>query len=355
MNFDIKYNYKNKYCTFAFNQNDLKMKTKKWENLIGTYFLALFASWLLFLPIDIMVGISKYNILKYIILNFFCISTAIIIDINIVKYFNSIFTRNKMLLRFFLESICAVIPTNIVIFIFQYLLIARSTKNLLGYIELLKTNNYFFITSAESIFIILIIEVIYMHNQHIKTELEREKFKYNQLKNQLNPHFLFNSLNISISLIKRDQDRAVKYTQKLSSVYRYVLINMESDLVSLEEEIEFIKKYIEILQIRYEEGLNVTYNIDDKLKKRIIPLSLQLLVENAVKHNSIYSENPLNIRIYTEGKQIVVANNIIKKNAVIDSTEIGLKNLNQKYNILCSKDIEIINDSKNFIVKIPLV
>lgn len=143
--------------------------------------------------------------------------------------------------------------------------------------------------------------------------------------------------------------------KKLSLFYRYVLINTERDFVSLEEEINFIKKYIDILQIRYDDGLNITYNIDNKiLNMQIVPLSLQLLVENAVKHNAIYSYNPLSIRIYSEGNKIVVANNIIKKAPAIDSIGIGLKNLNQKYNILCSTNINLINDSKNFIVKIPL-
>lgn len=101
--------------------------------------------------------------------------------------------------------------------------------------------------------------------------------------------------------------------------------------------------------------MNIIYNIeDDVLNMQIIPLSLQLLVENATKHNAIYSNNPLNIHIYSEGKQIMVANNIIKKNAVMDSIGVGLNNLNQKYNILFSKNIQIINDSENFIVKIPL-
>ena len=258
-----------------------------------------------------------------------------------------------MIFRIILELLFGMIAINIIQFIFQNLF--GATYNLKDFILQIK-DKYAFTSCIEGIFIILMIEMLYLYNKQKESELAIERFKFIQLKNQLNPHFLFNSLSISISLIKRNQDKAVDYMKKLSLVYRYVLINTESDFVSLKEEIDFIKKYIDILQIRYEEGLNVIYNIDDKLlNMSIVPMSLQLLVENAVKHNSIYSENPLNIHIYTEGKQIMVANNIIKKNAVIDSTEVGLKNLNQKYDILCSKDIEIINDSKNFIVKIPLV
>ncbi|MFA6200520.1 MAG: histidine kinase [Bacteroidales bacterium] len=333
------------------------MITNKWKNIIGTYLLALFSSWLLFFPIDVMVygGISTKNIVQYIIVNFFCISITIIIDINIVRYFNSIFTRNKMLLRFFLEAICAIIPTNIVIYISQYIFIIRI--NIFDYFTLLKAD-YFFITSVESIFTMLIIEVIYMHNQRIKTDLEREKFKYNQLKNQLNPHFLFNSLNILSAMIytKASSDESLDFIEKLSDFYHYVLKNEGKNLISLKEEIEFINKYGDILKIRFADGFVLKINLNEKdYNRRVLFMSLQLLVENAVKHNIASKEEPLVVSIYSENNFIICSNNKIIRHDNIVSTGLGLENLNERYKIISKKEIKIIEDKEKFTVKIPMI
>lgn len=334
------------------------MKTKKWERILVKYFLTLFLSFLMFLPIDIITygDIVTGHPKRYFIINLFIISISVVLYTIALNVFNKRFWSKRIILRIFMEILCSVIVTNILLYLSQILFLSQ--MNLIDFFQEIfasKNRPFLFISMLQGWFIVLILEVLYLYNKRKESELEKEKFKYFQLKNQLNPHFLFNSLSVSISLIKKNQDKAVEYMKKLSLVYRYVLINTESDFVLLEEELNFIKKYIDILQIRYDEGLNVTYNVDNKiLNMQIVPLSLQLLVENAVKHNATYSYNPLNIHIYSEGKQIIVANNIIKKTTIIDSIGVGLKNLNQKYNILFSKDIQIINDSKNFIVKIPL-
>ena len=319
------------------------------------YIITVIIPILFFLPIDILIfrDLNSDVIIRYLIINIIIISIIVFLFNIGVIFLNKNLKHREKKKVFIIKVIYILVISNIITFIFQNIFMRPININ--EYFSNIFKGKYFFISNVESIFILILLETIYYYNKYKQSELEKEKLKYTQLKDQLNPHFLFNSLSVSISLIKRDQDRAVKYTQKLSSVYRYVLINMESDLVSLEEEIEFIKKYIEILQIRYEEGLNVSYNIDEKLKKkRIIPLSLQLLIENAVKHNSIYSDNPLNVYIYTEENKVIVENNIIKKTTIIDSTGVGLKNLNQKYDIICSKKIDVIKDNKNFVVKIPL-
>lgn len=332
------------------------MILNKWKNKIGTYFLALFSSWLLFFPIDMMIygGITAKNIIQYIIVNFFCISITIIIDINIVKYFNSIFLRNRMLLRFFLEAICAIITSTIVIYISQYIFIIQI--NILEYFTILKAD-YFFISSVESIFTMLIIEVIYMHNQRIKTDLEREKFKYNLLRNQLNPHFLFNSLNtLSAMVYTKTPDDSVNYIDKLSDFYRYVLNNENKNLISIKEEIEVINKYGIILKTRFQDGfvLNINLNEED-LNKKILFMSLQLLVENAVKHNIASKEKPLIVNIYSENNFIVVSNNKVPRKDNVISTGIGLDNLNERYKIIANKEIKIIDDIEKFTVKIPMI
>ncbi len=331
------------------------MKKTNWKKIILLYFHTIAIIFVLFLPIDIVIygNVVIENFTRYLFINILYDSLLIVLYTFAVIYFNSKLWGNKIVLRMILETLFAFITIYFISFLFYNLFGNKYT--LIQFILYVFNEQYCASFCLQGGFIILMIETIYLYNKRKENDREKEKFKYIQLKNQLNPHFLFNSLSVSISLIKKDQNKAVEYMKKLSSVYRYVLINTESDFVSLEEEIDFIKKYIDILQIRYDVGLNVTYNIEDKvLNMQIVPMSLQLLVENAVKHNATYSYNPLNIHIYSEGKQIMVANNIIKKTTIIDSIGVGLKNLNQKYNILCSTNIHIINDSKNFIVKIPL-
>lgn len=334
-----------------------EMKDKKWEKIIITYLLALFVSLLLFLPIDIITiyGGKIPNVAKYFIVNFICISILITIDYNIVRYFNSIFLRKKMVLRFFLEILCAVITSHIVIYILQNIIVMRF--NLIAYLnEILKDGSFYTIT-IEGIFIMVFIETIYMHYQRKETDLERERFKYNLLRNQLNPHFLFNSLNILLAMVyKRGPKESADFIEKLSDVYRYILTNDNKSLVLVKEEIEFIDKYGEILKARFNDDFTLNINLkEEDMKKKILLMSLQLLVENAVKHNIACKETPLIINIFSGNDSIIVSNtkNIRSKNVV--STGIGLDNLNQRYKIIANKEIKIINEDNIFKVIIPLI
>ncbi len=333
------------------------MKNKKWENIIITYLLALFVSLLLFLPIDIITiyGGKIPNVAKYFIVNFICISILIIIDINIVRYFNSIFLRKKMVLRFFLEILCAVIISHIIVYILQNIIVMRF--NLIAYLdEILKDGSFYTIT-IEGIFIMLFIETIYMHYQRKESDLEREKFKYNQLKNQLNPHFLFNSLNILSAMVyTKTPEESVDYIEKLSDFYRYVLTNEGKNLISLKEEIEFINKYGDILKIRFADGFVLEIDLkEEDFNRKVLFMSLQLLVENAVKHNIASKEKPLIINIYSENNFIVCSNNKIIRTDNVISTGIGLDNLNERYKIISKKEITIIEDKEKFTVKIPMI
>ncbi|MBP1646177.1 MAG: yehU 6 [Bacteroidetes bacterium] len=334
------------------------MKTKKRENIIITYLLALFVSLLLFLPIDaITVGeIPTKYIAKYFIANFLCISILITIDYNIVRYFNSIFLRNKIVLRFFLEILCAIIISHIIIYILQNIIVMR--VNLITYLDkMLNKDGSFYTITIEGIFIIVFIETIYMHYQRKETDLERERFKYNQLKNQLNPHFLFNSLNtLSAMVYTKTPDESVDYIEKLSDFYRYVLTNEGKNLISLKEEIEFINKYGDILKIRFADGFVLKIDLkEEDLNREILFMSLQLLVENAVKHNIASKEKPLIINIYSENNFIVVSNNKIIRPDNVISTGIGLDNLNERYKIIFKKEITIIEEKEKFTVKIPMI
>ena len=336
------------------------MKNKKWEKIIITYFLTLIVSLLLFFPIDAITiyggGIPTKYITRYFIANFLCISILIIIDINLVRYFNSIFIRKKMVLRFFLEILCAVIISHIVIYIHQNIIVMK--VDLITYLDkILNKDGSFYTITIEGIFIMIFIETIYMYYQHKETDLEREKFKYNQLKNQLNPHFLFNSLNtLSAMVYTKTPDESVEYIDKLSDFYRYVLVNEGKNLIPLKEEIEIINKYGDILKTRFQDGfvLNINLNEED-LNKKILFMSLQLLVENAVKHNIASKEKPLTVNIYSENNFIVVSNNKVMRTDNVISTGIGLDNLNERYKIVDNKEIKIISNNDKFTVKIPMI
>ena len=205
-------------------------------------------------------------------------------------------------------------------------------------------------------FAVLLIE-FYVKNRN-SHELQKEyiKIQYRQLKSQINPHFLFNSLNVLVSLINKDSDRASEYVKKLSEVYRYVLTYDMKDLATLREELDFIKNYMEILILRFGEGLSFKTKVEKEyLAYSIPPMTLQLLVENAVKHNIITPSCPLVIQISTDKGMLCVSNNVNPRNHVESSNGIGLNNLNEKYRFLANKEIRTSADESVYTVKLPLI
>ena len=190
--------------------------------------------------------------------------------------------------------------------------------------------------------------------QEIVAKTETAKFE--SLKNQLDPHFLFNSLNVLTSLISENPKQAERFTTKLSKVYRYVLEQRNKDLVPIEEELKFAKTYMELLGMRFEEA--VQFNIPDNISNnelKIVPLSLQLLLENAVKHNVVSTSKPLTINIYEEGRYLIIANNVNPKQAIGKSTKVGLQNIADRYGLITEKGVKIENNNKTFKVGLPLL
>ncbi|MBN3035994.1 MAG: histidine kinase [Bacteroidales bacterium] len=185
---------------------------------------------------------------------------------------------------------------------------------------------------------------------------ERITLQYNALRNQVNPHFLFNSLNTLTSIVHNDPDMAVRFIRQLSEVYRYLLDQRANDVVSLTSEIAFVEKYIFLQKIRHGQSLNfdmrITGNTDDLL---VVPISLQMLVENAIKHNVITSERPLRISLEKENEYIIVRNNLQKKNTTSGSNGIGLDNICSRYEHLTSRKCIILPEGDEFIVKLPLL
>ncbi len=189
-------------------------------------------------------------------------------------------------------------------------------------------------------------------------ELEKEKVlvQYDNLKNQLNPHFLFNTLSSLNSLIFENPQLASEFLQQLSKVYRYVLENKEKSLVTLETEIRFVTHYIQLLKARFEQGMDVSIRVPDSaLSKGIAPVTLQILIENATKHNTTQKMSPLDIRVFCEGDFLIVQNNIQKKQVIESSNGQGLENLKNLYGYLTDKEVAIEESDTYFTVKIPLL
>jgi len=218
------------------------------------------------------------------------------------------------------------------------------------------------------IFVTTVINLVYIsksifsfwkHTKYENEVLKQENLKsqLESLKNQVNPHFLFNSLNTLISIIDDEPETAKNYTQNLSQVYRYILQAKEKDLVSLKEELEFTKAYDYLLKIRYGDNLHFQLDIPTEyLHFKTPTLVLQMLVENAIKHNVISQSKPLTIRIFVDEMNIlIVSNNYQPKKLNIESDKVGLKNIADRFRILEGKEIEVIQNEAYFRVKLPLI
>jgi LytS/YehU family sensor histidine kinase len=189
--------------------------------------------------------------------------------------------------------------------------------------------------------------------------LEKEKamVMYESLKQQLNPHFLFNSLTSLSSLIQSaDTKTARDFLDSLSKTYRYILKSRDHETVVLADELKFAENYVRLQKTRFEKGLQVEMRIpEEQLQRKIVPVTLQNLIENAIKHNIIDDDSPLQIEIFAENDFIIVRNNLQKKNFVETSNKQGLGNLRSLYQYLSQRPVEIAEDSNYFTVKIPLL
>lgn len=195
------------------------------------------------------------------------------------------------------------------------------------------------------------------------SQLEAEQLKkaqlqtqFDSLKEQVNPHFLFNSLNSLSSLIASDPARAEEFVEEMSRVYRYLLRSNEEQLTTLQKEIAFIESYNLLLTTRFGSGFQPVLMIEDKMKDWLLPpMTLQLLIENAVKHNIVDPDTPLTVQLYTKDEKLVVSNNLQKKNKTVASNKIGLSNIISKYELLNHPGVEIRETTEAFIVVLPLI
>ena len=329
-----------------------------WKRIVTVYFSTLLSALLVFIPIDLIVYKSYIKLdASYFFENLLELTPIIIIFIIIIPIFNNAFFSKKIFIRIILEISCSIVITTFILYLIELAFFKNIQFSKYIYIRI--KDKSFFTSAIESIFIILVIEATYQYHKRKDDAIEKERLKYLQLKSDINPHFLFNSLNMLSSMCYTNEPKETsKYISKLGDVYRYVLMNEEKTTVQLKDELKFIYQYVDILKAIYSDCLilDVQLNEEDE-EKNILAMSIQLLVENVVKHNIISQGQPLIINIYVEKDYIIVKNNknIKKEENRYYSTSIGLKNLNTRYNIITKKNIIIINKEKSFTVKIPLI
>ncbi len=207
-------------------------------------------------------------------------------------------------------------------------------------------------------------EVIYIIDKYKEAVKEKDlveqlqlEGEFDDLKQKVNPHFLFNSFNTLSSLISEDKDRAEVFLDELSKVYRYLLRNNEDGMSSLTSELKFIQSYFQLLKTRHGDSVNLQIEVDKQYNTYLLPsLSLQMLVENAVKHNAHSKANPLFIEIFTTvGNKLVVNNNLQRRTVKAPGNRIGLENIRSKYDLLNQTGFQVIEDEKNFTVVLPLI
>ncbi len=193
----------------------------------------------------------------------------------------------------------------------------------------------------------------------VEIELHKKESLQAQLENlrsQINPHFLFNNLSVLSSLVYKDQDKAVDFIDQLSKVYRYVLENKEKELVDLNTELKFIESYCFLLKIRFGENIKFEIKVSpSEAEKFIAPMALQLLIENAIKHNEISEELPLTVKLFVQGNYLVVSNPIQLRKGFVESSKTGLKNIIARYSYFTDEPVNIESGNNEFVVKIPIL
>lgn len=202
---------------------------------------------------------------------------------------------------------------------------------------------------------LIVMMLVYRNKiQNLSLSFSRKETEYLQLKNQINPHFLFNNLNTLIAFIETNPQKAIAFGHHLSNVYRHYLKNDENDFVLLKDEIQFISEYLAIFKAKFESGFTFELENEGSEQKYILSLSLQELVDNVFKHNILDAENPIAIKISIHLNELIISNTKISKEA-IHSTKKGLENINKRYNLLTKKEITVTDNDTIFEVKIPIL
>jgi sensor histidine kinase YesM len=279
-------------------------------------------------------------------------------------FLDSIYKNNryavKRLIIGFLSSFILSLFIIFLLRIFEDVVIEKHTLS--EFLEYEKPANYI-VPSIVSFVVLLGIHALYFYKSSQENRVKEQKIiagtasaKFESLKNQIDPHFLFNSLNVLSSLIEENPENAQRFTTSLSKIYRYVLEQKDKELVSVEEELAFAKTYMNLLKMRFENSL--FYELPSTIpnpEAKVVPLSLQLLLENTVKHNVVSEQRPLNIRIFIEGDYLVIQNNYQKKEVLQERQGVGLQNIINRYGIITNRKVLIEQNKQTFTVKLPIL
>ena len=301
---------------------------------------------------------SIYDIIQDILSNSVGLLILICLNILYIRYSDKKFSKTSRLKRTLILSLFTIasglIETLIIGFGFPFTIFSGFNGNFILVFTLS------LLTEITIYCIIFIINYALTARRDMQTQRERAhtaQYRYMKLKGQVNPHFLFNSLNILDCLVCEEKtEQASVYIHKLAGIYRYMIKSEDEELVKLSDELVFISKYTDLLKVRFTEGLQIETAIDDDcLNRLILPCSLQLLIENATKHNTVSGDNPLRIKIEASGETVRVINNIVPKITQSPSTGLGHKYISRQYLDLCGKSIDIDIDENTYCVTLPLL
>ena len=274
-------------------------------------------------------------------------------------FVNERFSLKRMIVGF-LSSFVVTIFIIFLLRIFIEVLIERNSFESYWKNETLA--NYVF-AFVMTFIVLLCFYTFYIYKAYSDNKVKEQKIiagtasaQFESLKNQIDPHFLFNSLNVLSSLIEENPDNAQKFTTSLSKIYRYVLEQKDKELVSVAEELAFAKTYMNLLKMRFENSITFEIPTDfNNEEAKVVPLSLQLLLENTIKHNIVSEQKPLHIKIYIENNYLIVENNLQKKEVLQDRRGVGLQNIVNRYGLLSERKMHIEESDIFFKVKIPIL
>jgi sensor histidine kinase YesM len=269
------------------------------------------------------------------------------------------FTPKRILIGF-LSSFVISVFVIFLLRIFEDVIIEKET--LLEFFKSESISNYL-VSIIITFFVTLAIHAFYFYKAYQETKLKEQKIiagtanaKFESLKNQIDPHFLFNSLNVLSSLIEENPENAQQFTTSLSKIYRYVLEQKDKELVTVSEELAFAKTYMKLLKMRFENSITFELPSDfENPDAKVVPLSLQLLLENTIKHNVVSENKPLHIKIYIKDNFLVVENNLQKKEVLQDRKGVGLQNIVSRYAILSERKVLIDENKETFAVYLPIL
>lgn len=269
------------------------------------------------------------------------------------------FNRKRILIGF-IGSFIISVGVIFLLRIFEDVIIEGSSFAL--FFEKEKFSNYL-VTIIITFVVTLAFHAFYLYKAYQETRLKEQKIiagtanaKFESLKNQIDPHFLFNSLNVLSSLIEENPENAQQFTTSLSKIYRYVLEQKDKELVTVSEELAFAKTYMKLLKMRFENSITFELPADfENPDAKVVPLSLQLLLENTIKHNVVSENKPLHIKIYIKDNFLVVENNLQKKEVLQDRKGVGLQNIVSRYAILSERKVLIDETKETFAVYLPIL